>query len=136
MKPVHTMFRFMGLKRLVLGSSGEEGRRAVNELAQLVKQGWSTTISPDGPYGPPKVLKKGVLHLALQSGARIVPLTISASRFVCWPSWDSKKIPLPFNHIKVTVQEAISVTRQNFDEIGSALKDALGDPNPIITIKP
>ncbi len=97
MKPVHTVFRLMGLKRLLLGSSGEEGKRAVNELARLVQQGWSTTISPDGPYGPVRVLKKGVLHLALQSGVPIVPLTISASRFIPWPSWDSKKFPLPFN---------------------------------------
>jgi lysophospholipid acyltransferase (LPLAT)-like uncharacterized protein len=126
MKPVHALFRLMGLKRLLLGSSGEEGKRAVNELAQLVQQGWSTTISPDGPNGPPRVLKKGVLHLALKSGAPIVPLTISASRFVSWRSWDSKKFPLPFSQIKVTVHKAISVTQYNFDEIGTRIKAALG----------
>src|SRR5262245_679221 len=59
MKPAHTVFRLMGLKALLLGSSGEEGRRAVNELAQLVHKGVSTTISPDGPHGPARILKKG-----------------------------------------------------------------------------
>ena len=78
MKPLHCVFRLMGLKRLVLGSSGDEGRQAVNELAGLVRRGWSTTISPDGPLGPPRSLKKGVLHIAAQSGVPIVPLTISA----------------------------------------------------------
>ena len=82
MKPVHAAFRLMGLKPLLLGSSGEEGRRAANELARLVQKGWSTTISPDGPYGPPRTLKKGVLHVSLKSGAGIVPLTIAASRCV------------------------------------------------------
>src|SRR6476660_2526708 len=48
MKPIHNVFRLMGLDRLLLGSSGEEGKRAINRLAVLVRKGWSTTISPDG----------------------------------------------------------------------------------------
>ncbi len=127
MKPVHIVFQLMGLERLLLGSSGEEGRRAVNELAQLIRQGWSTTISPDGPYGPARVLRKGVLHLALQSGAPIVPLTLSASRFIPWPSWDSKKFPLPFSRITVTVDQALIVTHENFDEIAARIQNVLGN---------
>jgi lysophospholipid acyltransferase (LPLAT)-like uncharacterized protein len=112
MKPLHCVFQLMGLNHLFLGSSGNEGKQAVNELAKLVQQGWSTTISPDGPAGPARSLKKGVLHIALQSGVPIVPLTISASRFIPVPSWDSKKHPMPFNRIKVVVQEAIYVDGQ------------------------
>jgi len=52
MKPIHAAFRLMGLKPLVLGSSGEEGRRAADEIARLVRQGSSTTISPDGAGFP------------------------------------------------------------------------------------
>lgn len=126
MKPLHYVFRWMGLKRLLLGSSGEEGRRAANELASLVQKGWSTTISPDGPSGPARSLKKGILYIALQSGAPIVPLTISASRFISVPSWDCKRHPLPFNKIKVVVHEAIHVDRVNFDEISARIVNALG----------
>jgi len=127
MKPLHCVFQLMGLKRLLLGSSGDEGRQAVNELACLVRKGWSTTISPDGPLGPPRSLKKGVLHIAAQSGVPIVPLTISATRFISVPSWDGKKHPLPFNRIRVVVHEAIYVDRHNFDEIGARIVKALGD---------
>lgn len=126
MKPAHVLIRLMGLKRLLLGSSGEEGKQAVNELALLVKMGWSTTISPDGPAGPARVLKKGVLHLAVKSGAPIVPLTISATRFVPWPSWDSKRFPLPFSRVRVTVHHAMQVSYQNFDEAGRQLAAVLG----------
>jgi lysophospholipid acyltransferase (LPLAT)-like uncharacterized protein len=126
MKPAHVLLRLMGLRRLLLGSSGEEGKQAVNELALLVKNGWSTTISPDGPAGPARVLKKGVLHLAVKSGALIVPLTISATRFVPWPSWDSKRFPLPFGRIRVTVYHAMQVNYQNFDEAGRQLVSILG----------
>jgi fatty-acyl-CoA synthase len=128
MRPLHCVFRWMGLKRLLLGSSGEEGRRAVNELAGLVRSGWSTTISPDGPSGPARSLKKGVLHIALQSGVPIVPLTISASRFVSFPSWDCKKHPLPFNRIRVFIHNAICVDRHNFNEIGAEIVSVLGGP--------
>jgi Kdo2-lipid IVA 3' secondary acyltransferase len=118
----------MGLKRLLLGSSGEEGRRAANELAGPVQSGWSTTISPDGPSGPARSLKKGVLHIALQSGVPIVPLSITASRFISFPTWDRKKHPLPFNRIKVFIHNAIYVDRHNFDEIGTKIVSALGGP--------
>jgi lysophospholipid acyltransferase (LPLAT)-like uncharacterized protein len=128
MKPVHTVFRLMGVKRLFLGSSGDEGKQAANELASVVRRGYSTTISPDGPYGPPRILKKGVLHIALQSGVPIVPLTISSSRFVSWPSWDSKKLPLPFSRIKVTVYDVIYVTQENFSDAARQIISALGDP--------
>lgn len=130
MKPVHAVFRMMGAKRLLLGSSGEEGRRAANELARLVHDGFSTTISPDGPYGPPRSLKKGVLHVALQSGAPVVPLTISSSRFIRWTSWDSKKFPLPFSRITVTVHESAYVHPQNFMEAGAYIARTLGGPIP------
>jgi lysophospholipid acyltransferase (LPLAT)-like uncharacterized protein len=128
MKPVHNVFRLMGVKDLLLGSSGEEGRRAVNALAELIKRGWSTTISPDGPYGPARVLKKGVLHLALKSGAPIVPLTICSSRFIQWPSWDSKRFPLPFNRIRVTIHEPITVHENNFEEVSMQITTNLGGP--------
>lgn len=126
MKPVHNVFRWMGIKRLLLGSSGTEGRQAVNELAQLVRDGCSSTISPDGPYGPPRILKKGVLHLALRSGAPVVPLTISSSRFIALPSWDAKRLPLPFSRIRVTIHEPMWIDQQNFGEIGMRIVAALG----------
>jgi lysophospholipid acyltransferase (LPLAT)-like uncharacterized protein len=125
MKPLHALVRLMGSKRLILGSSGEEGRQAVNEVARLVREGCSTTISPDGPRGPRRALKKGVLHLALQSETPIVPLTISSSRFISWPSWDGKRFPLPFGSIKVTVHEALRVDRDNFEDIGGRIVSAL-----------
>jgi len=126
MKPFHCVFQLMGLKRLLLGSSGDEGKQAVNKLARLVQQGWSTTISPDGPKGPARSLKKGVLHMALQSGVPIVPLVISASHFIPMRSWDSKRHPLPFGKIKVVIHEAIYVDHQNFEESAKRIMSALG----------
>ena len=95
-------------------------------VARLVQHGSSTTISPDGPYGPPRILKKGVLHVALKSGVPVVPLTITPSRYISWPSWDSKKFPVPFSRIRVTVHRPIAVNVANFEEAGRLIVAALG----------
>lgn len=128
MKPLHYVFQLMGLKYLLLGSSGEEGRKAVDNLAALVRNGLSTTISPDGPSGPRRTLKKGVLHLALQTGVPIVPITVTALRVIAFPSWDCKRHPLPFNQIQVTVHETIFVDGRNFHEVSTQIVYALGTP--------
>jgi lysophospholipid acyltransferase (LPLAT)-like uncharacterized protein len=127
MRPAHVVFRLMGAGHIVLGSSGEEGRRAANQIARLAAAGYSTTISPDGPYGPPRVLKKGVLHMALQSGVPIVPVTITSSRFIRLKTWDDKRLPLPFSRIIVTVQEPVVVESCDFDEAARRVVRALGE---------
>jgi lysophospholipid acyltransferase (LPLAT)-like uncharacterized protein len=113
-------------KEFEIHSQGEEGRRAANHLAALVRNGYPIAISPDGPNGPARVFKKGVFHVALQSGVPIVLLTISSSRFISWPSWDSKKFPLPFGRVRVVVHDAIRVNHHNFDESSTRIIDALG----------
>src|SRR5262249_21011475 len=62
MKSIHVLLRLIGIRRIVLGSTGHDGRRAAEELVNLLKAGYSTVLLPDGPAGPPRVLKRGVLH--------------------------------------------------------------------------
>ena len=50
---------------------------------------------------------------------------ISSSRFLRAHYWDSKKFPLPFNRITVSVQRKIFVTRQNFDSAAGQITGAL-----------
>ncbi len=126
MKPAHIMMRLMGVKRLVLGSSGEEGKRAIDELAKLVKAGSSTVILTDGPSGPAKSLKKGVLHLAEKSGAPLVALNVTCTHSISLPTWDSKRFPLPFSSIRVVVQAPIYFKEHGFDETAELLYRRLG----------
>jgi lysophospholipid acyltransferase (LPLAT)-like uncharacterized protein len=56
----------------------------------------------------------------------MVLLTISSSRFISWPSWDSKKFPLPFGRVRVVVHDAIRVNHHNFEESSTRIIDALG----------
>jgi lysophospholipid acyltransferase (LPLAT)-like uncharacterized protein len=125
MKPIHVLIKLVGVKGLVLGSTGHGGQEAADQLAAYLKQGYSTLITPDGPHGPPRVLKKGVLHLALQSEVPIVPLRIKTPYCLTLPTWDRKRFPLPSSRIQVIYGEPISVTEQNFEEAGRKLDTAL-----------
>lgn len=120
MKPGHIVLQLMGV-RVLLGSGGEEGREAAATLVKLLREGWSTAISPDGPSGPARILKKGVLHIALESQVPIVPVRLRARRAVRLRSWDRKPIPLPFTRISVVFGEPVIVTKRNLNEAGEVL---------------
>jgi lysophospholipid acyltransferase (LPLAT)-like uncharacterized protein len=124
MKPIHIGLKLMGI-RVLLGSGGEEGRKAASDLVDLLRQGWSTVISPDGPHGPQGVMKRGVLHVALQSGVPILPVRFIASRTFALPSWDKKPLPLPFSRVTVVFGEPITVTEGNFEEAARILADKM-----------
>lgn len=124
MKPVHIGLKLAGI-HVLLGSGGEEGRTAANELVDLLRQGWSTVISPDGPHGPQGVLKRGVLHIALQSGVPILPVRFIAPRTFAVPSWDKKPLPLPLSTVTVVFGEPIAVTESNFEAAAQLLADRM-----------
>lgn len=125
MKPVHLALQLMGV-RVLLGSGGEEGQKAAATLVGLLRQGWSTAISPDGPSGPVRVLKKGVLHIARESEVPIVPVRFQARPVMRLPSWDQKQVPLPFARIRVIFGEPITVSDENFEEAAQLLTQGMG----------
>lgn len=102
----------------------QEVRKAVRQpqlWSDYLSEGWSTIISPDGPSGPARTLKKGVLHIALESQVPIVPVQLRAERALRLPSWDRKPIPLPLSRISVVFDEPVTVTKSSFDDAGEVL---------------
>ncbi|MBI4403077.1 MAG: hypothetical protein HY537_02890 [Deltaproteobacteria bacterium] len=127
MKPVHIALRRLGVQKLSLGSTGCGGQKAADEVAQYLKQGWSTHINPDGPAGPPKILRRGVLHMARQSGVPIIAVkAMSPRQYVFSKTWDGKRLPLPFNAITIVYEEPIFVTEHNFEQSEKLLIEKLG----------
>jgi lysophospholipid acyltransferase (LPLAT)-like uncharacterized protein len=90
MKPIHVVIKFLGVEKIILGSSGREGRSAANILLAHLNKGYSTMLNPDGPYGPKHVCKKGVFQLSQKSGVPIVPVSFKFKRCLKLPGWDSK----------------------------------------------
>ena len=90
------MARFFGYVP-VRGSSSRGGREALNELVGHLKAGKRCAITPDGPRGPRREIKAGVLNLARMTGCPVVPFAFEAEH--CWrlKSWDEFIIPKPFS---------------------------------------
>jgi lysophospholipid acyltransferase (LPLAT)-like uncharacterized protein len=94
---------------LVAGSSTRGGVRAYLQLLQLLSKGSSVCITPDGPRGPAREVKSGIVHLAQRSGCLLVPMGLAVSRQRRLRSWDRTLLPLPFGRVVITLGEPIVV---------------------------
>ena len=126
MKPIHVLLRLMGVKKIILGSTGHSGREAADQLLDDLRQGCSTVLNPDGPHGPAFVLKKGILHLSLKSGVPVVAVRFSSSSFRELNTWDRKKVSYPFSTIEMEIRDPIYVTKSNFEYAHDLIGRELG----------
>jgi len=87
---------------VVRGSSSRQGATAMRQLADIIARGNDVVITPDGPRGPAYELGQGIVYLAQQSGAAVVPINMEYSS--CWrvKSWDRFILPKPFSKVRVT----------------------------------
>lgn len=86
---------------VVRGSSSRMGASALRELSGVLKSGRDVLITPDGPRGPAYELGSGIVFLAQQTGAPVVPVNFEYSS--CWQlkSWDRFILPRPFSKVRV-----------------------------------
>lgn len=96
----------------VRGSSTRRGREAFNEMVRLVRGGANGAIIPDGPTGPRHQLKPGVLFIAQQTGAAILPLTFSCDRSIQFNSWDRFTLWKPFARCVAVYGEPLWIPRK------------------------
>jgi lysophospholipid acyltransferase (LPLAT)-like uncharacterized protein len=87
--------------RAVRGSSTRGGARALLGAVRELREGRSVAFTPDGPRGPRRQLKPGVVAAAQRGGGTIVPIHAEADRAWRLHSWDGFVIPKP--GAKVTV---------------------------------
>jgi lysophospholipid acyltransferase (LPLAT)-like uncharacterized protein len=116
MSPSHAVGRLMGVRSLVLGSSGNQGRDSAERLTELVRQGDNTFFTPDGPYGPPGQVGQGALHVALHSDTPLVGMTIRGTRFIRLRGWDRKLIFRPFGKITVNYSEPFHPREESMED--------------------
>ena len=111
------VFRSLGF-RTIRGSTGQDrgGIKAALQGIQTLKDGGTMAITPDGPRGPSKVVQGGVMLMARKSGAKLVPVGISARHAWYAGSWDSYMFPMPFSRGRMIFGEPISVPAKASDE--------------------
>ena len=113
----------------VRGSSSRGGREALLAMAaQLREPGTICAIMPDGPRGPRHVLKPGVVQLARESGAVILPMSWGAARPIRFSSWDRFQLWRPFSRAVVVYGEPIELDPAgDFDEQAAWVREAVLD---------
>jgi lysophospholipid acyltransferase (LPLAT)-like uncharacterized protein len=62
------------------GSSTRGGGAALRELLREAKAGKNIVFTPDGPKGPARIAKDGVVYAAKMSGLPIVPVAFAAKK--------------------------------------------------------
>lgn len=82
--------------RPIRGSSSRGGAEAVREI--LSEPDYHLAITPDGPRGPRRVMKEGVVFISSRSGRPLVPTGMAVSNAWWVPgSWTNLAIPKPFS---------------------------------------
>jgi lysophospholipid acyltransferase (LPLAT)-like uncharacterized protein len=94
----------------VRGSTSRGGEQARTELYRRVNSGLKAAFTADGPRGPRRRIKSGLVDLSRTGRMAIVPLAVAASR--AWrlhKSWDHSLIPKPFAKLVVIYGDPLMV---------------------------
>ncbi len=98
------------------GSSTRGGAAALHALVRLVSAGTTVSVQTDGPRGPARVSKSGVVTLARLTGCSIAPVAFGASRGMRFRSWDRTLLPAPFAQIVCRYGDAIPMPPEEGDD--------------------
>lgn len=95
--------------RLVRGSSTRGAARALLGAVRTLGSGHPVAFTPDGPRGPRRELKQGVVAAAQRAAVRILPIHADADRAWRFASWDRFMLPKPFARVRVAYGEPFRV---------------------------
>ena len=128
----------------VRGSSSRGGAKATRQMITSTR-GKHFTVTPDGPRGPKREIKQGIVYIAAKTQHPVVPCAFGASRAWRIPGkWTDMLIPKPFSKLYVVTGEPIIVpkrvrreqlekytakTQQAMDEVDAAMQRIVkGEP--------
>ena len=83
--------------KTVRGSKGKKGAvEATMQMISILKSGENCAMMVDGPKGPARVVKDGVIKIAKMAGVPIVPVYWYSKNFTFakFPSWDEMRSPV------------------------------------------
>jgi len=93
----------------VRGSSTRGGTGAILALVETVRAGFDAGLTVDGPRGPRFIVKPGIVEVARQTGAAILPITSASDRHRTFRSWDAFELPAAYARVVVRYGEPIIV---------------------------
>jgi lysophospholipid acyltransferase (LPLAT)-like uncharacterized protein len=99
---------FVGLG-VVRGSTARGGSQALLEMIRGGQGAGHLAITPDGPRGPRRELKAGIVMVAAQTGLPIVPIGVGFTHAWRAGSWDRFAVPVPFTTLVGVIGQPIAV---------------------------
>lgn len=109
--------------RLVRGSSSRGAVGALLAAASELERGAIVALTPDGPRGPRREMKPGVLAAAQRAGVPVLPVYAEVKRAWRLDSWDRFCIPKPFARVRVAYGTPIVVERGE-EQLSAAVEQA------------
>jgi len=106
---ISAVLRALGYAEPVRGSSSRGGSAALRELVSRVRGGAAVAVLCDGPRGPARRAKPGVVALARLAEVPITPVGFRAQPCIRLGSWDRTCIPLPFARVDIRYGEPLEV---------------------------
>jgi hypothetical protein len=91
----------------------------------MIERGITISILTDGPRGPARVSKDGIVSLARRTSRPISPVAFSASRCLRFHSWDGTLLPLPFARVLCSHGPEIEVPKQAEPDVEEVIRTAL-----------
>jgi lysophospholipid acyltransferase (LPLAT)-like uncharacterized protein len=123
-----TWFRLLGIEPYSVDhySTSLSQARGVVHFVRAVKRGANALINPDGPDGPPYVVKPGVVYIAQKTGAPLLPGAAFTATKYTLNRWDRYSVPLPFSRIAIVVGEPLPAPRDGDpDVLAQTLTEAI-----------
>ncbi len=113
------------------GSTNRGGAQAVRQLIGAAER-LHITITPDGPRGPQRTMKDGIVFLASRSGQAIVPMAFGCRRGVrIKGTWTDMLLPLPFTRVYLASAQPIHVpsdlSREQLVDYTARVQQAMDD---------
>jgi lysophospholipid acyltransferase (LPLAT)-like uncharacterized protein len=110
--------------RAVRGSSTRGAARALLGAVRELREGQVVAFTPDGPRGPRREMKPGVVAAAQRAGTAVVPVHARARRAWRLNSWDRFMIPKVGARVTITYGRPFEVAEGEAG-LAAGVKDAI-----------
>jgi len=120
----------IGLKlgwKLLRGSSSDKGPEIFSEIVKLLDNPpCLVAMTPDGPKGPEKIPKPGIIRAAQKTGAIIIPVASCSTNNWQFINWHTFFLEKPFGKIFLEYGAPISFTKDDdFESCKKVLIDSM-----------
>ena len=85
---------------MIRGSSKEKGDLAYRKIFKILREKQNIFfITPDGPTGPPKIPKLGIIRASQKTQTKIIPIGVYSTKNWGFTNWDTFFLEKPFGKL-------------------------------------